>query len=277
MPKIKTPKITDVEVAIVGNYYYVPCVQLPIVFSVWGFKPGSFVPVIGDSHADAEIGFDVLHFHYDWRFVKDADDIPIGSVVALRSHTAKASDFPSLDTPIVWKKRKCYRVLIAFPRVLCKTLESLYKHHKLNCNICPHRGVNLAGIPSDEDGNVVCPAHGFKITAKRGLVMSTERKIQSQGAAMADYCQTTLGQNYSIKPSRSRHNQYEIFIDGYVLRVGGFAYLDGVWIRLDTPLRSNSAPDHAPYFPVPPKRFRDRASSVVSAAIRQFRDVRVSA
>lgn len=168
----KLQKITEVDIATVGEFYLVPCVKVPA--PIMGFNSGNFVPVIGDCHTDPEISFPELHFHYDLRFVKQI--IRASVVVALRSYSP-FSYFPSRDEPIVWRKKKCYRNQVEFPRSFCAQLEPLYRHGRLKNNICPHKGANLSGCAPDEYGRVICPLHGLRWDKATGEMVSRLEEV----------------------------------------------------------------------------------------------------
>jgi hypothetical protein len=161
------PEITKVEIVKRGRYYAVPCVQVPksIPTLVGEFRSGDWVPIIGSLHSDPEIGADYQHFHYDRRFCKHK--IPAQSVLAFGVLGEKLL-WPNAGTIIEWKWRKCYlafddAVANVGPSRLIRTLEDLHQKCRLQPNnLCPHRNMPLSGIPADDYGNVICPAHGLR-------------------------------------------------------------------------------------------------------------------
>jgi Rieske [2Fe-2S] domain len=166
MLKFLIPKVTAVETVKPGRYYSVPCVQVPesIPTLIGGFYPGDWIPIIGSLHSDPEIGADYQHFHYDRRFCKER--IPAQSVLAF-GVPGKKLLWQNADTVVRWKWCKCYwlfgYVSDDFARAhIVEKLEDLHQKCRLRGNLCPHRNVPLNGIPPDQDGNVICPAHGLK-------------------------------------------------------------------------------------------------------------------
>jgi Rieske [2Fe-2S] domain len=167
MLKYLVPKITAVESVRRGRYYAVPCVQVPecVPILLGGFRPGDWVPVIGSLHSDPEIGANYEHFHYDRRFCKSR--IPAQSVLAF-GVPGKKLLWPNDKTVVRSMWRKCYwpynYAIQEFTRShIIKKLEDIHKKCCLQPNhLCPHRNVPLNGIPPDQDGNVICPAHGLK-------------------------------------------------------------------------------------------------------------------
>lgn len=166
MLKFLIPQITDVETVKRGRYYSVPCVKVPesIPTLVGGFRSGDWIPILGSLHSDPEIGADYLHYHYDRRFCKDR--IPARSVLAFGVPGQKLL-WPNADTVVRWRWRKCYRAIdnafadFSQARII-KKLEDIHEKCRLQSNnLCPHRNISLNGIPTDDNGNVTCPAHGL--------------------------------------------------------------------------------------------------------------------
>jgi Rieske [2Fe-2S] domain len=167
MLKFLIPKITEVCIVKRGRYYSVPCVQVPefVPTLVGGFRSGDWIPIVGSLHSDPEIGADYLHYHYDRRFCKDK--IPARSVLAFGVPGQKLL-WPTHDTVVRWKCRKCYSPTdetfadFAQARII-KKLEDIHEKCRLQSNnLCPHRSIPLSSIPTDDNGNVICPAHGLK-------------------------------------------------------------------------------------------------------------------
>lgn len=54
-----------------------------------------------------------------------------------------------------------------------KTLELAYKDKKVEYGKCPHRGVNLAAMNGDRQGNKICPGHSLQWDKNGNLVPRT--------------------------------------------------------------------------------------------------------
>lgn len=156
-----------------GRFYLVPCVRVP--FKTIAFKIGDWVPIIGSLHDDKEIGANFLHFHYDRRFFKAA--VPARSVIAFSRYNFI---FPDLNTPIEYRRKKCYRLADSIFRsgtrsTVCLLEEVLPEDLLLQGTRCPHRGFDLASVPI-ENGCVTCPLHGLKWEIGVGLVKLSEER-----------------------------------------------------------------------------------------------------
>jgi Rieske [2Fe-2S] domain len=167
MLKYLVPKTTEVETVVRGRYYSVPCVQVPesILTLIGGFRSGDWIPIIGLLHSDPEIGVDYSHYHYDRRFCKYR--IPAQSVLAF-GVPGKKLLWPNDKTVVRSMWRKCYwpynYAIQEFARShIIQKLEDIHKKCRLQPNnLCPHRNIPLNGISIDQNGHIVCPAHGLK-------------------------------------------------------------------------------------------------------------------
>lgn len=151
----------------VGKFYRVPCVKTNK--PLWLLDAGYSVPVIGPAHEDSDvINFPEDHWHVDWRFVtNDFFEFhtrfraePGGTVISVRNTTSEVFN----------RRIKCRREMPAFPNGAPwqTALEKAYADCRLKPGlVCPHRGIPLAGVPS-EGGVIVCPGHGLAWNAATG-------------------------------------------------------------------------------------------------------------
>ena len=159
-------KVTEVkETLVIGKFYLVPCVTMPV--DIEGFKAGKPIPVIGNLHSDPLIRFDHLHYHYDYRFIKE--EISLASVVAVRSSYDNKDIYPK---DFFWRRRKCYRNNICFPERFCPILEPEFAQCRLTNGKCPHKNFPLNSWLPDSESNVICPGHGLKWNLATGKLVS---------------------------------------------------------------------------------------------------------
>jgi hypothetical protein len=164
---------------IVGRTYLVPCVRAPRDAE---FPPG-YVPVFGARHRDYDlIGFPYDHWHHDRRFTtprhfalgmriakeRGAPALIFDQVLAVRT----GADLPEP----VWRPRKCWREMPAYPDQPPRwlpDLEDAYQGKRLRgaCKVCPHRGLPLASLPASPDGTVTCPGHGLRWNVSTGRLV----------------------------------------------------------------------------------------------------------
>lgn len=150
----------------IGRYYLVP--------TIVGAR--GRLPVIGPEHEDVEhIGVAKRHYHHDWRFMRPRDACGL-----LAGHAHEARYFGPILCPTpegqkpLDRRLMCYRDMPTFPTSYARhddppatiawmrRLEEAYADAqiKLDCAVCPHRGLPLNGLPV-RDGVVVCPGHGL--------------------------------------------------------------------------------------------------------------------
>jgi Rieske [2Fe-2S] domain len=154
-----------------GKFYLVPCIR--VERRIEGFYVGDWVPIVGGVHSDPEIGADFLHAHYDRRFVQRVLSSPL-IVVAVRAEYGYPH-FPSHDTLIEYRRKKCWREqdksFRNYADQVVRSLETLMPPTaKMVDFICPHRGVSLASVPQKK-GCVTCPAHGLAWQVKTGKLV----------------------------------------------------------------------------------------------------------
>jgi hypothetical protein len=169
---------------VVGRFYMVPTVYGPLVsrMGIW--------PVLGPKHEDSEIiDFKWEHYHYDWRFFSQKDyeyicrqlgrDTPFGYVMSERPDITRAPVEIRELRPVIYRRRKCQRLMPEFPRSLAfakkaawlPKLEAAYRDQRLKPGlICPHRGASLRGLPVT-DNCVVCPLHGLRWNIETGKLV----------------------------------------------------------------------------------------------------------
>lgn len=167
---------------VIGRFYSVPTVYGPL-----GGQVGRW-PVLGPLHDDRDvIGFEWEHYHYDWRFFSPtAWDYVIrwatNSSGEFKPHGLVMSDRPDIPCPIrvgpvIYRRRKCYRLMPEFPREFAakgwlKRLEAAYANQTLKPGlICPHRGASLRGLPV-VDGCITCPLHGLRWDVATGRLVA---------------------------------------------------------------------------------------------------------
>lgn len=165
-------KITELKSEpVVGKFYLVPCV----------YVDERWVPIIGQPHADPELGVSMVHYHHDIRFA-ELDDFLIGTNAQIA-----ATVFPKVDvavgvvTPQSWAntppkliKMECRRSMIEFPDRDRDRYEPFHKEYigrDVKCGRCPHRNMPLESLPQDKDGNVICNGHGLKISMRENKVI----------------------------------------------------------------------------------------------------------
>lgn len=167
--------MTAIDNPQIGKFY-----QVPAVYTVsWYGSFTGWVPIIGPRHEDAEIlNFHYQHYHVDWRFVGKK----IWSTATW--YRGPSSCFAlvvmvvdKLGRPVVTKgpelrRMRCKRDFPDFPRgaamrAWMPELERAYGRKRLKNMVCPHRGIDLSGLPA-VDGIVTCPGHGLRWDIKTG-------------------------------------------------------------------------------------------------------------
>ncbi len=163
------------KTAEVGRFYLVPCIKVkeyPQYHPGYSLTyRGLWMPVVGNIHEDPELKKSLgAHIHPDWRFVP--------SVVVKRLDPLERGRFAPVvianqdieSSTLVLRRRKMLREF-TFPSNVVGILEPIYVGKQSGCATCPHRGVSLAGLKPDEEGNVICPGHGLKANQQTGLVV----------------------------------------------------------------------------------------------------------
>ena len=154
-------KITELtHPPIIGETYLVPCLFSQI-------EKGRSIPVMGDFHEDAEIGFFDEHVHPDFRFFDNREFGMVINRVIRDGESLHSLVYPFRNHRfIIWEARQCFREAPVIPvevlnSDLMELLEQIYCDSKLTCGICPHKGGNLNSIAPDKHGNKVCPLHNL--------------------------------------------------------------------------------------------------------------------
>jgi hypothetical protein len=91
--------------------------------------------------------------------------------------------------------------------------------------------------------------------------------LQQVGETIASICQGRLGDEFTVEQSKKYPLQWEFFVSRSRWRVGGFAFVGDVWIRLCAmPVTRN----HTNYGFDTAVGVRDRAHLVVSQVLREM-------
>lgn len=168
-----------------GRFYRVPCVRRAFYDSrVWW-------PVVGPLHADAELGIDYDHLHFDVRFLSDPFlrkwvDWPDVERLGVADRPNAAMVRIQANRAVVTREvrvRRCWRTMPSFPTAppekkkspRFRALEEAHRDAKL-CKVCPHRGMRAIDMPI-VDGVRVCHGHGL------GWDVQTGRLVPRHGAA----------------------------------------------------------------------------------------------
>lgn len=161
----------------VGRRYLVPCVKN---------KRGQWMPVLGSKHHDIEyIGISDIHYHYDFRFVKEGFIKERFERYTFNRHLVCTSEEFAMGDILKNTDEPTERALICLRRMpnfpwsvsgkpisFIEPMERAFKDVKLNCARCPHRGGPLSADNADEYGNVICPLHGLQWNLQTGKLVS---------------------------------------------------------------------------------------------------------
>lgn len=167
------PNIEDLtEPPVVGQMYMVPCV-FSTSWTEWDSSGGEWQPVTGPPHSDAEyINVDKTHYHYDTRFLSEAQIRTIDKGAWLFAGDpikAIATHYTKLERrPLV-----CQRAVLHFKREPWSAdLENGYADKRVKCGTCPHRGLPLLSLPREPGTDIVtCPGHGLRWDLKTGALV----------------------------------------------------------------------------------------------------------
>lgn len=168
---------------VLGRVYLVPSVG--VIYRIAGYDRGEWAPVIGDWHADPELGANFSHIHYDRRFIPNKRLSLINPASIINQDLLRPLKIVTDD--ITWKPQPLCRLrardsidLALDPPRNCPPfnpeskrrwmdLEDRHAGDRLSeCRRCPHRGFDLRHIPADENGVIVCPGHWLKWRADTG-------------------------------------------------------------------------------------------------------------
>lgn len=168
----------------IGKYYLVQCVR-----TKWkGSDTTDWLPILGPKHDDnAIIHFPWVHWHLDFRFISDRLlDRLLNRILGTLTWPQENQRFALLivqhassvlEGPML-RLLKCKRLMPTFPwdsptwESVLRRLENVYEGccFKPARPICPHQGIPLCGLPS-EDGVVVCPGHGLSWDLRTGKLV----------------------------------------------------------------------------------------------------------
>jgi hypothetical protein len=164
---------------LVGHRYRVPCVRSGRMKGSLAKANGLWIPVITPGHVDPELGVEIEHFHFDFRFIGKA----LWKIVANRRPPGSAGSLGYLysaewaDEGPTEQVKRCLWEAVTFPHGRSagsptNVLEPRYADQilKPNCLICPHRGTYLGDQPV-RNGARICPAHGLAWCAETGRMI----------------------------------------------------------------------------------------------------------
>ena len=164
----------------VGKYYLVQCVRTHL----GGRSATDWLPILGPKHDDnALIHFPWVHWHLDFRFISSR---LLNRLFTNPTQPQRDQRFDLtviqvassvLEGPML-RRLKCKRLMPTFPwdsptwESVLRRLENVYEGccFKPARPICPHQGIPLCGLPS-EDGVVVCPGHGLSWDLRTGKLV----------------------------------------------------------------------------------------------------------
>lgn len=175
---------------IVGRYYLVPTVRY-----VWCSAGEADWPVLLPRHEDAEhLQFEAWHYHADLRFIGDGRlpqhwlrQYPAAEAMISPISVFRGDPPGSMPDP-VWRRRRCFREMPDFPwwwavepsqdgsrrAAVFRTFYAGFAGRQCPHNgrgwICPHKGIDLSGMPVKE-GLITCPGHGLRIDAATGRIV----------------------------------------------------------------------------------------------------------
>ncbi len=185
-------KITEVDTPIIGQKYLVPCYLVNSKDRSYSpqslFFPDGWIPVlvVAGTHADADLGVEDEHLHFDTRFIArnlvnmSGLHYTAAIVQVFRQHW----DWEQLESLrlIQWRVRKCFRDEQVFPQShhfmtqVNNAIAPNYKNHVMGGDwVCPHRGMCLKGWAVKQIANkrvVTCPGHGLIWDADTGGLIS---------------------------------------------------------------------------------------------------------
>lgn len=166
----------NIEPYEIGKRYTVPCVSMANN-SHYLFRCGEVIPIIGPLHEDAAIiKFPHDHWHIDFRFLSKPmwERLARFHAIQVHGHVIKSC---LTRGGVCMQRLHCKRAMPEFPTEIdairpagyfkkpvpwLAEMQEAYKGCviKSNCATCPHKGFQLAGLPSN-NGVVVCPGHGL--------------------------------------------------------------------------------------------------------------------
>lgn len=129
-------------------------------------------PVVPIPHHDSEIGFNVWHCHYDFRFFTQ---LHLKALLPRRkinpAIVAPLYDFTILETapmPLQRGWRKLFGCASETIHTHCPTPDKAINKKALKCGRCPHKGFQFDGSNITKDGIMECPLHGMKFKILTG-------------------------------------------------------------------------------------------------------------
>ncbi len=157
----------------IGKNYIVPCIK--------GYRNGKGIltPIVNEFAIDDDfLNADLTpHAHIDRRFCnaeviehhspKRVED-PLNLVMF--NHEGYSLD--KLNEGIEYEEFKCVNSQNYITNHGKSThLEKVNQHKTMTCRKCPHQGTDLSSFLPDEEGNLVCPAHGLAWNQNSGKLV----------------------------------------------------------------------------------------------------------
>ena len=153
----------------IGKFYNVRCAEVQRHFN----KKSVLVPIIGDSHIDAQFNITFEHFHIDGRFTARNSFYNVDSLGRTNKiiQVDKSDRWFDCVSKIVIAKKKCLRLTTGInpPRDSFKYnlwYDSMVGK-KCEGKKCPHLGTEMLEV----DGKLVCPLHNLKVSLTTKLVV----------------------------------------------------------------------------------------------------------
>lgn len=159
-------KIDEVKRPVkIGEYFIVPCIVRE------GESKLFVTPVINLPHSDRENGQNDVHYHADFRFIKENSD---GGVLNRHSkyhfcENVRPKD--KIDGEIEYFALPVIKEDFLGITPVELISKSTLKHKCIHKGKCPHRGYDLSQVKA-VGGVITCPLHGLKFSEDSGKVLN---------------------------------------------------------------------------------------------------------